>query len=80
MGFFSFIKSKITGVAAQGSAFVKIAEADVKELEVKGRIIAIEAANKVKNDAISFYEKEVARVHADVDKIKSDFDALLSKL
>lgn len=66
--------------AASGSAFVKVAEADAKALEAKGRIAAIDAANKVKADTVAFFEREVERVHADADKIKSDLDALLAKL
>lgn len=76
----TYLKSKFPGLAAKGSAFVKIAEADGKALEVKGRIIAIDAANKVKTELVAFYEGEATRVHADADKIKDSFDAVLSKL
>lgn len=78
--FFSNLIAKIKGVEAKGSAFIKIAEADAKALETKGRIIAIDAANKAKSDLVAFYTKEAARVHADADKIKADFDEILAKL
>jgi hypothetical protein len=67
-------------IKAEGSAFIKVAEADVKEIEAKGRIIAIDAANRVKNDVVDFLEKEVTRVHADVAAVHERFDAVLAKL
>lgn len=76
----TFLKTKLNLVETKGSAFIKIAEADAKELEVKGRIVAIDAANKLKSDAVALYEKEAARVHAEADKVKADFDAILAKL
>jgi len=80
--FFSklFAKVKASITAAEGSAFVKIAEAEAKGLEAKGRIVAIDAANKAKTELVAFYEKEASRVHAEADKIKADFDAILAKL
>jgi hypothetical protein len=77
---FQNLVAKLRGVEAQGSAFIKIAEADAKALEAKGRIVAIDAANKVKTEVVEFLEKEATRVHADADKIKADFDAILAKL
>lgn len=74
------LKGDTTTIVAKGSAFVKVTEADSKELEVKSRIAAIDAYNKAKSDVVSFYEKEVTRVHTDVDAVKSKFDAILAKL
>ena len=80
--FFSALFSKVKAAvgAAEGSAFVKIAEADAKALEAKGRIVAIDAANAAKAELVAFYEKEASRVHAAADKVKADFDAILAKL
>lgn len=75
-----YLKTKFNVFEAKGSAFVKIAEADAKALEVKGRIVAIDAANKAKSEAVGFYKKESTRVHADADKVKEDFDSILAKL
>jgi len=80
--FFSKLFSRVKAAvgAAEGSAFVKITEADAKALEAKGRVVAIDAANEAKAKLVAFYEKEAARVHADADKVKADFDAILAKL
>ena len=58
----------------------KTAEADLKAAVAKDRIIAVDAANKAKAEVVAFLETEVARVHADADKVKADFDAILAKL
>lgn len=78
--FFSNLFVRLRGIEAKGSAFIKIAEADVKAAEAKGRIIAIDAANKAKAEVVAYLEKEASRVHAETDKIKADFDAILAKL
>lgn len=78
--FFRNLFARLKGVQAKGSAFIKIAEADVKAAEAKGRIIAIDAANKAKTEVVDFLKKEATRVHADADKIKADFDDILKKL
>lgn len=78
--FFQQLFTKLKGIEAKGSAFIKIAEADVVAAEAKGRIIAIDAANKVKIEVVSFLKAEAVRVHADADKIKADFDDILAKL
>lgn len=84
LSLFSSIIAKLKGetvtIAAKGSAFVKVTEADAKEQEAKGRIAAIDAYNKAKTDVVSFYEKESVRVHADIDAVKTKFDAVLAKL
>lgn len=80
MSLITTLLNKVKGIEAKGSAFVKIAEADAKALEAKGRIVAIDAANKAKTELVAFYEKEVTRVHAASEKVKSDFDAILAKL
>lgn len=69
-----------TKLKADGAAFIKTAEADAKELEAKGRIVALDAVNTAKANVIEFLKTEVARVHADADKIKADFDDILAKL
>lgn len=67
-------------VANEGSAFSKVAGAEEKAVEAKGRIIAIDAANKDKAEVVSFLQKEASRVHSEADKIHSDFDEILAKL
>jgi hypothetical protein len=76
----SWFKSKWAGIKGKGSVFVKIAETDALALEAKGRVIAIDAVNTAKNDLVGFYEKEVARVHAETDKVKDRFKAVLEAL
>ena len=76
----TYLKVKFGVIRGNGSAFVKIAEADAKELEAKGRIIAIDSANAVKAKSAAFLHKEAARVHAAADAVKDDFDAVLEKL
>jgi hypothetical protein len=84
MSFLSNLVAKLKGTAttieAKGSAFAKVVETDAKEVATKGRISALDTYNKAKTDAVAFYEKEAARVHADVDTVKSKFDAVLEKL
>jgi hypothetical protein len=67
-------------IKAEGSAFVKVAEAEVKAVEAKGRIIAIDAANRIKNEVAEVLEKEAARVHADIAAVHERFDAILALL
>jgi hypothetical protein len=76
----ALFKRAVLAVEATGSAFIKAAEADAKALEAKGRIVAIDAANKAKAEVVAFLQTEVARVHAESDKIKADFDEILAKL
>jgi len=76
-GFFS----NLLGAAkADGSAFVKLAEADSSELEAKGRIVALDAAHSVKTEVVDFLEKEVDRVHATADVLNTRFKSVLGKL
>ncbi|HJW40757.1 MAG TPA: hypothetical protein VJ476_05925 [Rhizomicrobium sp.] len=74
------IKSFFTNAEAKGSAFFKVAEADVKAIEAKDRIVAIDAANEAKTVLVKFFEEEVERVHAETAKIHADLDAILAKL
>lgn len=80
MGLKSFIQSLGSKVKAEGSAFAKIVEVDVQAIEAKGRIIAIDAANKVKNELADLVEKEVDRVHTDLAAVKTRFSNVLAKL
>ena len=80
MSITTFFNALLKGVEAKGSASIKIAEADLKAAEAKSRVIAIDAANKAKAEVVAFLEKEAARVNADADKVKADFDAILAKL
>lgn len=75
MSLFNFGKIK-----AEGSAFIKVAEAEVKSVEAKGRIVAIDAANRVKHEVADFLDKEVARVHDEANKVHTRFDSILAKL
>jgi len=76
----TFLSGLGSKAKAEGSAFVKIAEVDAKELEAKGRIVAIDATTKVKTEVVEFLEKEVTRVHAATDAVKAKFDAVLANL
>ena len=80
MSFLSKLKAKITGVEASGSAFAKVAQADVKAEIAKGRIIALDAVTKVKTAVADELDKEVARVHAAQNEIHERFDSILEKL
>lgn len=77
---FANIFARIKGTQAKGSVFIKIAEADLKAAEAKGRVIAIDAANKAKAEVVSFLQKEAVRVHAESDKVKADLEEILAKL
>lgn len=74
------LEGKASVVGLKGSASVKVAEAEVKSLETKGRIAALDAYTKVHTEAIAVFEKEAARVHADVDAVKTKYDSVLAKL
>jgi hypothetical protein len=80
MSLLSRIKSFGGSVKAEGSAFVKIAELDLHEAEAKGRITSIDATNKVKNEVVSFIEKEADRVHTELAAVKTRFTNVLAKL
>lgn len=80
MSLLSKIKSLVSSFEANGSAFVKVAEADVKAEAAKGRIIALDAVAKVKNEVADHLETEVTRVHAAQNAIHSRFDSILEKL
>lgn len=73
MGLFSKAK-------AEGSAFVKHAEAEASTIEAKARVIVLDIANKVRNEAVDGLEKEVTRVHAEADAVKTRIAGVLAKL
>lgn len=77
MGLFDTLIGK---AKAEGSAFVKVAEAEASAIEAKARIVTIDLANKAKNVVIDGLEKEVTRVHSDVDATKGRIAAVLAKL
>lgn len=74
------IKTYFKSVEEEGSAFIKVAESEGKAIEVKGRILAIDAANKIKTEALAFFQKEVARVHAETEKIHAEFEAIFEAI
>lgn len=80
MGLKTFLQGLGSKVKAEGSAFAKIVEVDAQAIEAKGRIIAIDAANKVKNEVADFVEKEANRVHTDLAAVKTRFSNVLAKL
>jgi hypothetical protein len=80
MSILSKLKAKFTSVEASGSAFLKVAETDAKAEIAKGRIIALDAVAKVKTAVADELDKEVTRVHAAQNEIKSRFDSILEKL
>lgn len=80
MGLKTFFQGLGAKAKAEGSAFAKIVEVDVQAVEAKGRIIAIDATNKVKNEIADFVEKEADRVHYDLDAVKTRFSNVLAKL
>lgn len=59
------------GIAGKGSAFARVALHDMAVLEAKGKIVALDAANKVAHEAYDFLELEAARVHAAQDSIEA---------
>lgn len=73
MGLFSKVK-------AEGSAFLKVAEAEASAIEAKARVTVIDIANKAKNEVIDGLEKEVTRVHAEADSVKTRIAGVLAKL
>lgn len=73
MGLFSKVK-------AEGSAFVKVAEAEASAIEAKARITVIDIANKAKHEVVDFLDKEVTRVHAEADAVKARIAGVLAKL
>lgn len=76
MGFFDFL----TGQKPQGSAFTKIAQADDKVQQARGRIISINAANREKNAVADELEQDVAQVHSETDQVHGRLDNILEKL
>lgn len=81
MSFLSTLKAKyFTTAEASGSAFVKVAEADVKAEIAKGRILALDAVAKVKTAVADELDKEVTRVHAAQNAVHARFDSILEKL
>lgn len=75
-----FLSNLLNGAKAEGSAFAKIALADVKALEAKGRIVAIDAAHEAKRVVIEEFQAEAVRVHAEADAIAAEFEKLLARL
>lgn len=80
MSILSYLKAKFTSIEASGSAFAKVASADVKAEIAKGRIIALDAVAKVKTEVANELDKEVVRVHAAQTEIHERFDSILEKL
>lgn len=64
----------------KGSAFVKVAVADSKALELKGKVIALKAANAAAHDTASELEKAATDVHEDADAVQSRLTAVESQL
>lgn len=79
MSFYNTLKSKFTGKPS-GSAFALIATADDKVLQAKGRVIAIDAANREKQSQSDSLDQEVSRVHAETNAVHSRLDGILDRL
>jgi hypothetical protein len=56
------------------SAFAKIADADVKQKEAEGKIIAIKAAASGKQAAADSLKKAALEAHNEIDKAHQAFD------
>ena len=80
MSITSLFSSAKDSIVAKGSVYAKLAEADVLALEAKGRILVVDAANKVKHDLAALYEVEVNRVHVESEAVKIRFKAILALL
>lgn len=65
---------------AEGSVFAKIAHADTKVLDAKGRIAAADAFHEAKHKEAEFLEAEADRLHADSADVHSRFDTILDRL
>jgi hypothetical protein len=76
----TYVGVKLGLIEAKGSAFIKIAEAEAKELEVRGRIIAINETTKAKSKVVSELHDAATLAHAGADKLKADYDAVLARL
>lgn len=63
-----------------GSVFIKQSSVADKVQEAKGRIAAVDAANREHNKAADFLEVEATRVHGETDSIHSRVDGVLDTL
>lgn len=72
--------SKVAQGSGKGSAFVKVAEADARSLELKGKVIALKAANSAAHGTASELEKAAADVHADADAVQARLTSVESQL
>lgn len=73
--------TKVTpGVSAKGSAFVKVAEADTRATELRGKVIALKAANAVAHGTADELEKAAADVHEDADAVHDRLTAVENQL
>lgn len=82
MGIFSSLWNKVrsANLAGKGSAFARVATHDAAITEAKGKIIALDAANKAHASAIYALEVSASKVHGVQSSIKSRLSALSSAL
>jgi hypothetical protein len=72
--------SVLPGVTAKGSAFVRVAEHEALLLEAKGKVIALQAAEKVADEALNELASATSAIHSGRDRIASRIAAINSAL
>lgn len=56
---------------SKGSAFIRVAEHEAAILEAKGKLIALEAANKATSTALDEIEAGAAKIHSVRDNLQA---------
>lgn len=67
-------KRKVTAAVGGVTAFAKIADAATKAKEAEGKIIAVKAAARMKQDAASALKEAALDAHQGLDKAHKDLD------
>lgn len=70
----------VLNAGTSGSAAFRVAEHDVKVMEAKGAIIALQAAEKVTNGLLDELEVAASKVHKGRDAIHSRIETLQKNL
>lgn len=76
----SWFKAKVTGIEGSGSAFARVAVHKAEELEIQGKVVALELAEDAASKFLAEAEKVADRIHARRDAIDARRKNLASRL